>query len=91
MTRSANKKIIVLSNSLAGKVVDLASQEDQRALVYDRLTDTYIHVDVLLPEAITFEALLANNDVGSGSDQVAAGDHDHDVGDLLVLFENRIV
>ena len=45
MNRATSKKIIIISNSLGGKLVDMASQSDGRMLVYDQATDSYIHVD----------------------------------------------
>ena len=87
--RASNKTIIVVSNSLGEKLVDIASRADKRALVFYQSADQYIHVD-LLSEGVTFETLFANGDVGSGSDQLAPGNHDHDVGDLSVLFDNKI-
>lgn len=39
---------------------------------------------------ITFENLFANGDVGPGRDQVARGDHDHEIGDMVTLFNNVI-
>jgi len=41
--------------------------------------------------AVTFEALDANGDVGEGATQVAAGDHDHEIGDVSLVFENALV
>lgn len=40
---------------------------------------------------VTFENLLANGDIGSGADQVPAGDHDHDIGDIVLWFENQLI
>ena len=91
MGKALNDKLIVLSNSLGGKIVDLASQSDGKAIVYDADNDQYIHVDLLSLADITFEALDRNGDVGAGADQLAAGNHDHDLGDLVLLFNNRIV
>lgn len=91
MSRATNNQIIVLANSLSGKTIDNTSRGDGKALTYDQLTDQYIHVDILTPAQVTFEVLMANLDVGSGADQLAFGNHDHDLGNLEVLFENRIV
>jgi hypothetical protein len=41
--------------------------------------------------AVTYENLAANGDVGSGADQVAQGDHDHDIGNQVLNFENALV
>lgn len=91
MSRATNNQIIVLANSLSGKTIDNTSRGDGKALTYDALTDQYIHVDILTPAQVTFEVLMSNLDVGSGADQLAIGNHDHDVGNLEILFENRIV
>lgn len=89
--RAADNKIIVVSNSLGGKLVDQESLGDGRALVYNEQTNQYIHVDLLHDSDITFEALMAKGDVGTGSDQLAIGNHDHEPGDLVVLFNNKII
>ena len=91
MTKATNRKIIVLADSLSGKMIDNTTRGDGKAIVFDQTTDKYIHVDLLHMSDITFEVLSANNDVGQGANQVAIGNHDHDVGNLQVLFENRIV
>lgn len=41
--------------------------------------------------AVTYETLAANGDVGSGATQVAQGDHDHEIGDMTLVFENALV
>lgn len=66
--------IKVLSNSLGGKAVDMGSLADGRVLIYDAGTDEYTHVDF---PYVTFEALLASGDIGTGADQVAYGNHLH--------------
>ncbi len=43
-----------------------------------------------VPE-VSFEALNAKGDVGSGSDQLAVGDHDHEIGDMIIVFENGLI
>lgn len=43
------------------------------------------------PGVVTFENLNANGDVGPGADQVAAGNHDHDIGDIVLWFENQLI
>ena len=39
----------------------------------------------------TFEALQESGDVGSGADQVAPGNHDHDIGNVTSIFENNLI
>lgn len=69
-----SNSITVLVNSLAGFVLDAGSRADGRVIVFDQGTNEYTHVD--LP-SVTFEALQANGDVGSGANQVAIGNHLH--------------
>lgn len=40
--------------------------------------------------AVTFETLNGNGDIGTGADQVAVGDHDHEIGDMIVLLNNAM-
>lgn len=40
---------------------------------------------------VTYETLAANNVVGMGANQLAPGDHDHGVGDLVEVFNNQLV
>ena len=42
-------------------------------------------------DQVTYENLNANGDVGTGADQVAQGNHDHDVGNQVLNFENALV
>lgn len=89
--RASNRRIIVVSNSLGDKIVDTTSRADQRAVVFDQGSNQYIHVEMISLEDITFETLLNNGNVGYGANQLAPGNHDHDVGNLALLFENRIL
>jgi len=66
--------INVILNTLAGAVVDISTRTDGRAIVWRASSGDYTHVDF---PAITFEALLASGDVGTGADQVAYGNHVH--------------
>lgn len=43
-----------------------------------------------VPE-VSFEALNARGDVGPGPTQLAVGDHDHEIGDMVVVFENGLI
>jgi hypothetical protein len=42
-------------------------------------------------DQVTYENLNANGDVGTGAEQVARGDHDHDIGNQVLNFENALV
>jgi len=72
--KSIQNSINVVLNTLAGKIVDVGSMSDGRAITYDAGTDEYVHTD--FPQ-VTFEALLASGDIGTGVDQVAYGNHTH--------------
>ena len=37
------------------------------------------------------DRIAANGDVGTGADQVAQGNHDHEIGDMTLIFENALV
>ena len=62
--RATNQKIIVLSNSLGGELINTAKKEGD-VLVWDETADMYIHK--------------------------AANDHDHEIGNQVLLFENQLV
>ena len=55
-------------------------------IVWKDLFDMNEHTSV-----VTFEALLANGDIGYAADQVSPGDHDHEIGDMEILFENNLI
>lgn len=76
-TRAAKGNIFVVTNVLAGKLVDVASRADTKALTYDLATDKYIHSDVLTTASVTYETLNTNGDVGTGAGQLAIGNHSH--------------
>ena len=40
---------------------------------------------------VTFEALQESGDVGPGAEQVAPGNHDHDIGNVTSIFENNLI
>lgn len=42
-------------------------------------------------DQVTYENLNLNGAVGSGATQVAAGNHDHEIGDVTLLFENQLI
>lgn len=76
--RAIRDIIVVPTNSVGGKALDLVSRADGRALIWYEEGNMYIHADLLKAADITFENLDANSDIGSGSDQLAKGDHNHD-------------
>ena len=41
--------------------------------------------------SVTFENLDANGAVGTESDQVSRGNHDHDIGNMALFFENQLI
>ena len=62
--RASNQKIIVLSNSLGGELIN-AAKNDGDVLVWDEMADMYVHR--------------------------SANDHDHEIGNQVLLFENQLV
>lgn len=42
-------------------------------------------------DQVTYENLAANGDVGTGAGQVAIGDHDHEIGNQVLIFENALI
>ncbi|HAH23893.1 MAG TPA: hypothetical protein DCL77_09060, partial [Prolixibacteraceae bacterium] len=42
--RAVSSKIVVLTNAIGGKLVDLTSRVDQSIVVFDQAQDKYIHV-----------------------------------------------
>lgn len=42
-------------------------------------------------DQVTYENLAANGDVGTGATQVAQGDHDHEIGDMTLIFDNALI
>jgi hypothetical protein len=88
-TRSRKNRLFVLSNSIAGKVLDLGSISHGYFVAWDESSDQYIHVNA--STLVTYEILATNGDVGSEAGQLAKGDHDHEVGDLVLLFDNALI
>ena len=41
--------------------------------------------------SVTFENLDANGAVGPEANQVSRGDHDHDIGNMALFFENQLI
>jgi hypothetical protein len=62
--RASNKKIIVLSNSIAGEIAD-RDKNDGDVPVWDEVRNKYIHK--------------------------AANDHDHEIGNVALFFENQLI
>lgn len=69
--------------------MDLGSLSHGYFVAWDENADQYIHVDA--STLVTYEILSANGDIGPGSGQLAEGDHDHEVGDLVLLFDNALI
>lgn len=88
-TRSRKNRLLILSNSIAGKVLDMGSLAHGYFVAWDENADQYIHVDA--STLVSYEILSANGDVGLEAGQLAAGDHDHEVGDLVLLFDNALI
>ena len=62
--RATNKKIIVLSNSMGGELIN-AVKNDGDVLVWNETAEMYVHH--------------------------ASNDHDHEIGNQVLLFENQLV
>lgn len=80
-----------MSNTIAGKLVEIVPRSDGDVLTWDATTNKYIHAAPGDLIDVSFETLLAKGDVGQLADQLAIGNHDHDVGNLILLFENKII
>lgn len=83
--------IRIVLNSLGDKVVETESRGHGKTIVFDENADMYLHVELVKKQDINFEELNNNGAVGSQANQVAAGDHDHEVGDLSLIFENKLL
>lgn len=91
MTRPAKNKILVVTDTIAGKFVDIASRTDGYALVWDQTGDQYIHSAVLTTASVTFETLNTNGDVGTGADQLAVGNHGHTTDQVTEVTDKNYV
>ena len=80
-----------MSNTIAGKLVDIMPRSDGDVLIWDATTDKYIHAAPGDLIDVSFETLFAKDDAGPGAEQLAIGNHDHNVGNLQLLFENKII
>jgi len=67
MSRASNKKIIVVSNSTAGKLVETTPRNDKDCFVWDQTKNCYVHE----PRALV--------------------NHDHEIGNQVLLFENQLI
>ena len=70
-TRSRKNRIVILSNSIAGKVLDMGSLADGYFVAWDEEAGKYVHVDA--------------------STLFAAINHDHEIGDMTLIFENALI
>jgi hypothetical protein len=89
MTRARKNSIVIISNGLGGKTLDPNTLADGFFIAYDETTDQYIHVDA--STLVTAQTLIDNGSVGAGAGQVAAGDHDHEIGDITLIFNNALI
>jgi hypothetical protein len=60
MTRSRKQQLIILSNSLAGKVLDIGSQTDGFFIAWDETNNQYVHVDA----STLFAAIDHDHEIG---------------------------
>jgi len=62
--RAFDQKVVVISNTLGGKEIDL-DRNDGDVVVWNETLNRYVHR--------------------------AANDHDHDIGNQVLLFENQLI
>jgi hypothetical protein len=62
--RAFDQKVVVISNTLGGKEIDL-DRNDGDVVVWNETLNRYVHR--------------------------AANDHDHEIGNQVLLFENQLV
>ena len=73
-----------------GREIELRVEGSILQWRYTNETDWIILLDLDLGQ-VNFEALEAIGDVGSGSDQLARGNHDHEIGNMALFFENKLL
>jgi len=66
-TRSRKQSILVVTNNIGGKVVDMSTLADGTAPVFDQGSNMYKHIEV------------------------APASHDHELGDMTLIFENALI
>lgn len=91
MTRAAKGKIYVITETIAGKFVDITSRENAYAIVWDEISDEYIHSPVLTTASVTYETLNSNGDVGINAGQLAIGNHVHTTAEISDTLDKRYV
>lgn len=85
MTRARKNRIVVSSALLGGALLDIANRNDGTVIVFDEGEEKYVHIDLAALETDpVFQAWLATNPL----DAYALADHDHEIGDMVVLFNN---
>jgi hypothetical protein len=88
MTRARKGRILVHTSTLAGKPVDAANLKDGSILVYDEATGKYVHAELSdLETDPLFSAWLASDPMKD----FASVDHDHEMGDMTLIFENALI
>lgn len=86
-TRARKGRIIVTSAMVGGILLDIAHRQNSSVLAFDEVNNKYIHMDIATLETDpVFQGWLATNPL----DQFARVDHDHEIGDMVTLFNNVI-
>ena len=88
MTRARKNRIIVSSALLGGALLDMANRNDGTVIVYDEGEEKYVHIDLAALESDpVFQAWLASNPL----EGYALTDHDHEIGDMTLIFDNALI
>lgn len=87
-TRARKNRIIVSSSLLSGALIDIANRNDGSVIVYDEEDNKYVHIDLAALETDpVFQEWLASNPL----DAYALVDHDHEIGDMTLIFNNALI
>jgi len=88
MTRARKNRIVVSSALLGGALLDIANRNDGTVIVYDEGEEKYVHIDLAALETDpVFQAWLAANPL----EGYALADHDHEIGDMTLIFDNALI
>jgi hypothetical protein len=87
-TRARKGRILVYTTSLAGKPIDVANLKDGSILVYDEESGKYVHAELSdLETDPIFSAWLATDPLHD----FAKADHEHEIGDITLIFDNALI
>jgi len=87
-TRARKNRILVSSNLLSGALIDIANRNDGSVIVFDEGENKYVHIDLAALESDpVFQEWLASNPL----EGFALADHDHEIGDMTLIFDNALI